>query len=132
MMFVAANCEVGGDIISNKFLIHSGYAGSVLFDDQFSNANKLSERLKITSEKQLKDSYGNVLKTKKAILPNFVLGNFNLKNIPVGFFDGAIGRQKMSILGGDVLKRFNIIIDAKREFIYLKPNKLKDIAYLDV
>lgn len=132
MMFVAANCEVGGDIISNKFLIHSGYAGSVLFDDQFSNANKLSERLKITSEKQLKDSYGNVLKTKKAILPNFVLGNFNLKNIPVGFFDGAIGRQKMSILGGDILKRFNIIIDAKREFIYLKPNKLKDMAYLDV
>ncbi|MNK00071.1 hypothetical protein D3C87_178520 [compost metagenome] len=132
MMFVAANCEVGGASIANKFLIHSGYAGSILFDDQFSNANKLSDRLKITSEKQLKDSYGNVLKTKKAILSNFALGNFNLKNIPVGFFDGAMGRQKMSVLGGDILKRFNIVIDAKREFIYLKPNKLKNAAYLDV
>jgi hypothetical protein len=38
----------------------------------------------------------------------------------------------MSILGGDVLKRFNIIIDAKREFIYLRPNNLKDTAYSDV
>lgn len=132
MMFLAADCEVGGENVGNKFLIHSGYAGSVLFDDQFSNTHKLSEKLKITSEKQLKDSYGNVLKTKKAILPNFALGNFNLKNIPVGFFDGAIGRQKMSVLGGDILKRFNIIIDAKREFIYLKPNKLKDEKYLDV
>lgn len=132
MMFVTANCEVEGMNISNKFLIHSGYAGSVLFDDQFSNTNKLSEKLKITSEKQLKDSYGNVLKTKKAILPKFTLSSFHLKDIPVGFFDGAIGRQKMSVIGGDMLKRFNIIIDAKREFIYLKPNKLRDEKYLDV
>lgn len=132
MMFVSANCELGNSTVSNKFLIHSGYAGSILFDDQFSNTNKLSEQLKITSEKQLKDSYGNVLKTKKAILPNFILGRFNLKNISVGFFDGAIGRQKMSILGGDILKRFNLIIDAKRQFIYLKPNKLKNMDYLDI
>ena len=132
MMFVAANCEVEGIDVGNKFLIHSGYAGSILFDDQFSNVNKLSEKLKITSEKQLKDSYGNVLKTKKAVLPKFTLGSFHLKNIPVGFFDGAIGRQKMSVIGGDILKRFHIVIDAKREFIYLKPNKLKDEKYLDV
>lgn len=132
MMFVVANCEVEGVDVSNKFLIHSGYAGSVLFDDQFSNTNKLSEKLQITSEKQLKDSFGNVLKTKKAILPKFTLGSFNLKDILVGFFDGAIGRQKMSVIGGDILKRLNIVIDAKREFIYLKPNKLKDEKYLDV
>jgi len=132
MMFVSANCELGSASVSNKFLIHSGYAGSILFDDQYSNTNKLSAQLKITSEKQLKDSYGNILKTKKAVLPNFILGRFDLKNIPVGFFDGAIGRQKMSILGGDILKRFNLIIDAKRQFIYLKPNKLKNSEYLDV
>lgn len=132
MMFVNANCEVAGTNVNHKFLIHSGYAGSVLFDDQFSNANKLSEQLKIISEKQLKDSFGNVLKTKKAILSKFTVGDFTLKNIPVGFFDGAIGRQKMSVIGGDILKRFNIIIDAKREFIYLKPNKLMDANFLDV
>jgi len=132
MMFVTANCDLGRANVTNKFLIHSGYAGSVLFDDQFSNVNKLSEQLQITSEKQLKDSFGNVLKTKKAILPIFSLGSFTLKNIPVGFFDGTIGRQKMSVLGGDILKRFNIIIDAKREFIYIKPNKLKGEKYLDV
>ncbi|RZL55661.1 MAG: hypothetical protein EOO93_19100 [Pedobacter sp.] len=71
-------------------------------------------------------------KTKKAILPTFALGNINLNNVSVGFFEGAIGRQKMSIIGGDVLKRLNIIIDAKREFIYLKSNKLKNLAYSNV
>lgn len=50
-------------------------------------------------------------------------------NIPVGFFTGALGRQKMSIVGGDLLKRFNLIIDAERANIYLKENKLKYSEY---
>ncbi len=132
MMFVEGASEIGTKVFKNRFLIHSGYAGTILFDDLFSSTNKLSEQLKTVSEKQLKDSYGNVLKTKKAILPSFSIGSLKLDDIPVGFFDGAIGRQKMSILGGDVLKRFNIIIDANRQFIYLKPNRLIKTAYLDV
>jgi hypothetical protein len=36
----------------------------------------------------------------------------------------------MSILGGDVPKRFNFIIDPRREYIYLKPNHLANTAYL--
>ena len=49
-----------------------------------------------------------------------------LDDITVGFFSGAIGRQKMSVLGGNVLKRFNILIDSEREHIYLKSNGLVD------
>jgi hypothetical protein len=83
-------------------------------------------------EKELKDSYGNIIKTQKAILPAFKIGNTTLSHVPVGFFAGAIGRQKMSIIGGDILKRFNIIIDAQREYIYLKPNSLKKSGYTNV
>ena len=129
MMFVACNVSIGANHYKNKFLIHSGYAGTILFDDQFVSINKLGEQLKEIGEKQLKDSFGNILKTKKAILPFFVIGNLKLDDVPVGFFEGALGRQKMSIIGGDVLKRFNIIIDAKREFIYLKSNQLKNSSY---
>lgn len=132
MMFIEALSDIGTEKLSNQFLIHSGYAGSVLFDDEFTDRNKLSDKLKVISEKSLKDSYGNVLKTKKAIMPMLTLAGVELKDIPVGFFQGAIGRQKISILGGDVLKRFNMIIDAKRNFIYLKKNKLSKQVYTDV
>lgn len=132
MMFVEANSINGKNSYINKFLIHSGYAGAVLYDDKFVADNKIAEQLKVTDEKQLKDSFGNILKTKKAILPTFAIGNIKLNNVSVGFFEGAIGRQKMSIIGGDILKRLNLIIDAKREFIYLKPSKLKNLAYLNV
>lgn len=130
-MFLEATSDIGGAGFKNKFLIHSGYAGAVLFDDIFASENKLDEKLKITGEKELKDSFGHVLKTKKVILPSFSIGNQKLTNVSAGFFSGTKLQQSMSVLGGDVLKRFSIIIDAKREYIYLKLNDLKDVAYFN-
>lgn len=128
-LFVEADCVIGEHHFRHPFLIHSGYSGALLLDDQFANENKLGGQLKITGEKQLKDSYGNILKVKKAILPQLQLGKQTLPNVPAGFFEGAMGAQKMSIMGGDVLKRFNIIIDAERAYVYLKPNSLNGTAY---
>jgi hypothetical protein len=123
LMFIEAACEIAKDIIlTNRFLIHSGYAGSLLLDDKFVNEHQLEQKLKITGEKELKDSYGNVIKTKKALLPSFKIGNHALPDVSLGFFSGAMGRQKISVMGGDVLKRFNWIIDAKRGFVYLRRN----------
>ncbi|RWX03754.1 hypothetical protein [Flavobacterium cerinum] len=130
-MFLEATGQAKGTSFTNKFMIHSGYAGAVLFDDAFVSENKLDEKLKITGEKELKDSYGHVLKTKKALLPSFMIGNQKLTNVSVGFFSGTKLQQSISVLGGDVLKRFSIIFDAKREYIYLKLNSLKDVAYLN-
>jgi Aspartyl protease len=132
MMFLEADCEADKAVFKNKFLIHSGYAGDVLFDDKFANDNKLGDKLQIIGEKALKDSYGNILKTKKAILPVLKIGKVKLTNVPAGFFEGALGIQKMSIIGGDLLKRFNMIIDAERKYIYLKPGKLKDAGYTNI
>ncbi|TDE11256.1 hypothetical protein E0F88_25410 [Dyadobacter psychrotolerans] len=129
MMFVEAGCEVGGKLLVNRFLIHSGYSGSVLLDDQFTAVNKIDGQLKIVDQKALKDSFGNILMTKKAVLPSFKLGSKHMTNIPVGFFTGALGRQKMSIIGGDLLKRFNMIIDTERANIYLQESKLKNSEY---
>ena len=130
-MFLEATSEINGAAYTNKFLIHSGYSGAVLFDDVFAVDNKLEEKLKITGEKELKDSFGHVLKTKKAMLPSFMIGNQKLTDVSVSFFSGTKLQQSMSVLGGDVLKRFNIIFDAKREYIYLKLNNLKGAAYLN-
>ena len=90
----------------------------------------MDERLELTGEKKLTDSYGNVLITKQAVLPALNIRGLELTDVPAGFFKGAIGRQQMSIIGGDILKRFNIVIDATRTYIYFQPNKLSGTAYL--
>lgn len=131
-MFLEAGCIIDGITIKNKFLIHTGYGGTLLLDDVFVAEHNIGDKLKVVGEKQLKDSFGNVIKTKKAILPLFQIGTTTLSDVPVGFFDGAIGRQKKSIIGGDLLKRFTILLDAKREYAYLKPNHLKGTPYLNI
>lgn len=131
-MFIEGISSIGGVEYKNRFLIHAGFGGTLLLDDQFVNKNKIGDQLAVITEKKLKDSYGNVIKTKKAILPFFIVGGVKLTDIPVGFFEGSIGRQKMSVIGGDFLKRFNIIIDAKRAYIYLKVNGLMNLPFTDI
>jgi len=124
MMFVTGSLLVGSNQLVNRFLIHSGFGGAVLLDDEFVARHKLIERLEAIGESELKDSYGNVLKTKKLVLPAFSLGHAKLKNIPISVFEGAIRNQKMSVIGGDVLKRFHIVFDFRNSKLYLKPNSL--------
>ena len=128
-LFLEGSSDIGGKAYSNRFLIHSGYGGTILYDDQFTLDSQIGSQLSIIDEKELKDSYGNVITTKKAMLPRFNIGDILFENMPVGFFEGAIGRQSMSVMGGNMLKRFNMIIDINRESIYLKPNTLYDSPF---
>lgn len=128
-MFLQATSTIGGKSYQNRFLIHSGFGGTILFDDQFVLDSKLGEQIDIIAESELKDSYGNVLKTKKGVLPKYTIGDVDFTDIPVGFFEGKVGRQQISVIGGDILKRFNIIIDQENAYVYIKPNKLMGSPY---
>ena len=129
MLFINGTSRIDSTDYTTEFLVHSGYGGAIMFDDKFVLDNKIGDQIEIIDEQELKDSFGNVLKVKKGILPTFILGNVQLTDVPVGFFQGKISRQQISIIGGDVLKRFNIIISADRKNIYLKESELKNIEY---
>ena len=118
-LLVQGSCLIEGKTYANKFLIHSGYSGGILLDDAFAANAGVDGKIKITEESSLKDSFGNTIKVKKGILPVFVLGSSRLSNVPVGFFAGAIGAQKMSVLGGEVLKQFNLIFDIANHDLYI-------------
>jgi hypothetical protein len=129
IMFIEGALKIGDKTYPNQFMIHSGYGSTVLLDDQFSSENKIGEQLETISESELRDSYGNVLKTKKAMLPTFMLGEFEFNDIPISFFEGSIGRQQTSVLGSEILKRFNIILDQEKGFIYLKANGMMELGF---
>lgn len=131
-MFIKGELKIGENKYINSFMIHSGYGGTILLDDEFASSHKIGDQVEILSESQLKDAYGNVLKTKKAILPNFEIAGQSFSNMPMSFFEGSIGNQKNSVMGSEMLKRFNIILDTKNSHIYLKPNSLTQKPFKDV
>ncbi|MEM7368668.1 MAG: retropepsin-like aspartic protease [Bacteroidota bacterium] len=131
LLFLEGSLNLGKLQFRNRFLLHSGYSGSVLLDDAFVSEHPALFDLPILKENQLKDSHGNVLTTKQVQVPTLSFGGTSFSDVPVGFFEGAIGRQKMSVLGGDILKRFNIILDMENESIYLIASTLKTGPYAD-
>lgn len=65
-------------------------------------------------------------------MPQFLIAEVKMSEITVGFFEGKIGLQQMSVIGGDMIKRFNIIIDANRVFIYLIPNNFMSMPFSQI
>ena len=119
--FVRGSFELEGERLERAFLVHSGFSGALLFDDEFVAQGRLEERLEPLGSRELRDSIGNVLKTTQVRLPNFRLGRTELREVPGEFFAGAVGGRRMSVLGGDVLKRFHLFIDAGNGALYLRP-----------
>ncbi len=124
-LLALGSCLIEGKSYSNKFLLHSGYSGGILLDDAFAANAGVDGKIPIIEESSLKDSFGNTIKVKKGILPEFALGKARISNVPTGFFAGAIGAQKMSVLGGEVLKQFNLIFDIANSDLYMAPRHIK-------
>ncbi len=62
----------------------------------------------------------------------FNIGKHVLLNIPVQLMaTGNPARFKTHILGNEVLKRFNTILDFQNNFVYLKHNTLFNLVYTD-
>ncbi|MBL7771712.1 MAG: hypothetical protein JNM95_02480 [Chitinophagaceae bacterium] len=120
LLFIKATGVFGKNKLQHTFMIHSGYEGGLLFDDDFSGKNNLSRCVEVTDEKKFKDSFGNIISIKNAQLDKFIVGNFNMQHIPIGFFEGGIGNQNMSVFGGALFKQFNWVFDAQRKYVYIK------------
>lgn len=118
-LLIQGSCEIEGKAYANQFLVHTGYSGGILLDDAFAARAGVDGKIKITDETSLKDSFGHTIKVKRGIMPVFMLGSSRIVNAPAGFFAGAIGAQKMSVVGGEILKRFNLIFDVVNGQLYL-------------
>ncbi len=120
-ILVEGSCQIEGKTYTNKFLLHSGYSGGILLDDAFAAHAGIDGKIRITDEARLKDSFGHTVRVKKGILPVFALGSCKISNVPVGFFAGALGTQKMSVIGSEIFLQFNIIFDLAHNDLYITP-----------
>jgi hypothetical protein len=122
-LFVSGSCLIDGKGFTTKFLVHSGYGGGVLLADAFAAAAGVDGKIAITETSTLTDSFGHRIEVRKGVLPAFALGTTQLVNVPVGFFRGRLGTQQISVIGGEVLKQFNLIFDVAHDALYVEPRE---------
>lgn len=125
-----------GNIVANSleaegwFEYDSGYNGSFSLSQKFAFENKLKDDLEIVGTSSSSGSTGAELKANNYILPKLCLGEFELINIPLSIDEvDPEGIENNDILGNNLLKRFNAIIDLQNFEVYLKPNRLLNIEY---
>lgn len=121
-MYIMATIQIGAIEHTHELLLHSGYTGALMLDDAFVATHSLASSLPVISQRELKDSFGRLLKTQTSTLPSLRIADFEFRDIPVEIFSGAIGERKISLLGCEILGQWNIIIDKGNSSIYVAPN----------
>ena len=131
-IIISCSSIIENESIKAKFLLQSGYSGGLLYSNDFADSNKLSEKLEITGQKTLKNSANQSITTMQGILPFLGINDLQMKNVSAGFFTGEIKNQSVNYFGADLLRRFNWIIDLKRQAVYIKPSKYYNEPYFKI
>lgn len=123
-MYLNVELLVDGDTLKHKALIHSGYASNLLLDGGFSAEHDLSKKLTLESSVELKDSFDNSVYTQSAKVDQVRILDTNFDSLLVNFFEGTIGNETKSVVGANVLKKFNLMFDMQTATLYYKRNSL--------
>lgn len=112
------------------FGIDTGFNKSILVSEKFTKEHNLLKNAKIINESTFVGSAGIPRKKMDIILSKLKIGTYEMYILPISIIDkDAEGVNHNNYLGGELLKRFNIIIDFKNNYIYLKPNKLIHLPF---
>ena len=98
------------------FMVHTGYSGALIMGAR--SAFPVRDSLGV---EVLRDSYNNVLRNVRTIIPELVVGEQRFTDVPASVMDPR-AKIEANVIGGDVLKRFNWFLDLRNDVLYLEPN----------
>jgi hypothetical protein len=116
----------------NPFLFDNGYQRTAMLDTVLMNEQHYPKDLTVIKKVVMKNGQGKDVPIITVNNERLNLGKQVLLNIPVQLLTTTNpARFKTHILGNEVLKRFNTILDFQNNFVYLKPNGLMNLPYKD-
>jgi hypothetical protein len=119
----------GDKKITADFLFDMGATGCLFLNQGFLKKNKLYGTMDTLGEAQTTGAGSGVTKTTRAILPEFIFGNYHFKKIPVNLENPAVHDPGTGVLGMDLLKRFHTFLDYQNNLIWLKPDGLANSPF---
>lgn len=122
--------QTGTQSYTNDFVFDMGAQNS-LFLTYPTWVNKEFEKLKVIKTQSGRGVGNGRVSSNLVLLPTLYLAGQELVNVPMALATkNAEGWTAHNLLGMDVIKRFNIVIDYQQHIIYLKSNSLKKKPFL--
>ncbi|RAJ85446.1 PDZ domain-containing protein [Chitinophaga dinghuensis] len=125
---ISAPIRNGKANTSNRFFFDTGAGMCLLLSNQFVNdsallADKKRKRKIIQTEAQ---GLGGRMQMNLTTIQEIKVGNYTFRNVPTYLFDDIYSVTSYPYLGGmignDLLRRFNLILNYPKKEIYLLPN----------
>jgi predicted aspartyl protease len=110
--FVRGELEVGGQSQEGWFMLDTGASTSILRHERLSSTSKFRDELRRLLGPLGGDVQGPVV--------HFANQTFSGMNYAVTPYEGT--PSELGLLGNDVLKRLNIVVDNRLGAVYLRPN----------
>ena len=116
----------------NRFLFDNGYQRTILLDTTLLARQNVPEDLPVLKKTILQNGQGKEFPVITVNSESLELGRSALRNVPAQKLATVNpARFPIHILGNEVLKRYNTVLDFQRNVVYLKPNSLTHLPYAD-
>lgn len=127
---VTGEIPIENNVYTGTFLLDTGSDMALILDSAWVINQHFPTNLPLLKTKSFRDPRGVVYETKMVRLSLVRTTTLGLANVPAIML-GSKNPTGFSVnfFGNDLLKRFNTILDFKNDCIYLKPNKLTNLAY---
>ncbi|RAJ08192.1 hypothetical protein LX64_00839 [Chitinophaga skermanii] len=129
---IQASLQVKGANYPARFLFDNGYQRTIMLDTTITHAQHYPEDLPVIKKTILRNGQGKEIPVITVNNEKLVMGPFELKDVPAQLLATTNpARFDTHILGGEVLKRFNMFLDFQKNIVYLKPNTLYHQPYAE-
>lgn len=130
---VQGQLQIKNTAYKGRFLFDNGYQRTVMLDQEMVKEQQYpTESLPVLKKVILKNGQGEEVPVLTVKNEKLYLGNLCLNDVPVQLLTANNpARFKTHILGNEVLKRFNTILDFQENKVYLKPNSLWNESYTE-
>lgn len=127
---INATLKNKGIAYPNRFLFDNGYQRTIMLDSVLMAEQNFPKDLKVIKKVIMKNGRGQEIPVITVNNEQLIVGEYTLFDIPTQKLTGNNpARFKTHILGNEVLKRFNTILDFQNDCVYLKKNSLWNMEY---
>ena len=121
----------GKEKVECLFDFDTGSSETMFINNDFASENGLYNGMKKVGSDKLQGGGSNKIAVDKVLLPSLLIGGYELKDVRIGREEASAKEgPSFNIIGNDILKRFNAVIDYQNDVVYLSPNSLINDDYL--
>ncbi len=126
--------EIDDKRYKSRFLFDTGFQKTLMLDhDLMNNLNAPIADLPLLKKSVMYNSRKEEIPVNIYSTPKLVFGKYILENVPVQLNSTTKPAGYLTnLVGNEVLKRFNVILDFQENVVYLKPNHLFYADYIDL